>query len=215
MKPRIVQNACLVQPVTPSQNSLSSMQRKLAQRYLADRSIRSARFYEGMFKEELDAASERHPNIAYEPQLIDAPLALLLATSGEGLVIPTLNRDGDLLSDLVLKMFGTLAASESMVLSFDESLDHVRVVMAEAPHGTAPALEGRDVANPMAMILACAGLLTYVGTNEAAQAARAIYEAVFDGVKTADVGGHASTTDFTNEVIRRVKSKLEVWSSLS
>ena len=175
--------------------------------------------YEGMFKEELDAASERHPNVAYEPQLIDATLALLLATSGEGLVIPTLNRDGDLLSDLVLKMFGTIAAAESMVLGFDESLEHVRVVMAEAPHGTAPGLEGRDVANPMAMILAGAGLLTYFGTHEAARASRAIYEAVFeavfDGVKTADVGGHASTTDFTDEVIRRVKSKLEVWTSLS
>ncbi|MFQ5407838.1 MAG: isocitrate/isopropylmalate family dehydrogenase [Anaerolineales bacterium] len=175
--------------------------------------------YEGMFKEELDAAAARHGDVPYDPQLIDATLALLLATSGESLVIPTLNRDGDLLSDLVLKMFGTIAASESLVLGFDAESDRVGVVMAEAPHGTAPGLEGRDVANPMAMILAGAGLLTYIGTAAADRASRAIYEAafeaVFDGVKTADLGGHSRTSEFTDEVIRRVKAKVEVWDSLS
>lgn len=68
--------------------------------------------YEGMFKEEMDAAHHRHPGVPYEPQLIDATMALLLTTSGEALVIPSLNRDGDLLSDLVLQMFGTIAGSE-------------------------------------------------------------------------------------------------------
>jgi isocitrate/isopropylmalate dehydrogenase len=90
--------------------------------------------------------------------------------------------------------------------------------MAEAPHGTAPALYGKNVANPMAMILAGASLLTYLPDPGAAAAARAIYEAVFeavaDGLKTADLGGHATTTAFTDEVIRRVGSKLEVWATL-
>lgn len=49
--------------------------------------------YEGMFKEELDAAAERHPHVGYEPLLIDATLALLMKIAGEALVIPTLNRD--------------------------------------------------------------------------------------------------------------------------
>lgn len=173
--------------------------------------------YEGMFKEELDAASERYPDVSYEPQLIDATFALLLATTGDPLVIPTLNRDGDLLSDMVLQMFGSIAGSESMVIGIGES-GGVRCVMAEAPHGTAPALAGRDVANPMAMILAAAGLLSHVQEPEYGRASRAIYEAtleaVHDGVRTSDLGGSASTTAFTNEVLRRVKSKLEVWSSL-
>jgi isocitrate dehydrogenase (NAD+) len=53
--------------------------------------------YEGMFKEELDAAAARHPDVGYDPQLIDATYAMLVATSGEPLVIPALNRDGDTL----------------------------------------------------------------------------------------------------------------------
>jgi isocitrate dehydrogenase (NAD+) len=175
--------------------------------------------YEGMFKEELDAAHERHPEVRYEPQLIDATLALLLTSLGEPMVIPTLNRDGDLVSDLVLQMFGTIAGAESLVLGFDASATQVKVVMAEAPHGTAPGLQGKNVANPMAMILAGAALLNYFGEKAADRAARAIYEAVFeavyDGFKTADLGGHAATTEFTAEVIRRVVAKLEVWTALA
>jgi len=170
--------------------------------------------YEGMFKE---AAAARHPAVRYEPQLIDATMALLITTSGEPLVIPSLNRDGDLLSDLVLQMFGSIAGSESMVISLNQD-GIIDCVMAEAPHGTAPSLEGKNVANPMAMILAAAGLLGHMDEKELKTASRAIYEAtleaVYDGVRTADLTGSSATDQFTNEVIRRVKSKLEVWSSL-
>lgn len=173
--------------------------------------------YEGMFKEELDRAAERNTEVPYEPQLIDATFALLLATTGEPLVIPTLNRDGDLLSDMVLQMFGSVAGSESLVISMDES-GAVRDVMAEAPHGTAPRLEGRNVANPMAMILAGAALLTYIEAPEAKRASRAVYEAtleaIHDGIRTSDLGGTAGTIEFTNEVIRRVRNKLDIWASL-
>src|SRR5215204_3449940 len=61
--------------------------------------------YEGMLKEEMDAAAARHPDVKYEPQLIDATFALLIANTGDPLVIPALNRDGDILSDLVLPLF--------------------------------------------------------------------------------------------------------------
>jgi isocitrate dehydrogenase (NAD+) len=174
--------------------------------------------YEGMLKEEMDRAAEKNKDVRYDPQLIDATYALLLNTSGEPLVIPALNRDGDCLSDLVLQMFGSIAGSESLLISFDENYNP-KVVMAEAPHGTAPALYGKNVANPMAMILAGAALLTFFDTEEAERASRAIYEstleAIVDGVRTADLGGSTSTTDFTDEVIRRVKTKLEVWSALA
>ena len=86
-------------------------------------------------------------------------------------------------------------------------------MLAEAAHGTAPSLQGKNVANPMAMILAAAALLSYAG-EEAEQASRAIrdtcLEAVAQGVRTADLGGHASTSEFTDEVIRRVRAKLDV-----
>src|SRR3989442_6598480 len=169
-----------------------------------------------MLKEEMDAASSRHPSVRYEPQLIDATFALLVASSGEALVIPALNRDGDILSDLVLPLFGSIAGSESLVVGLDEQYAP-SVIMAEAAHGTAPSLFGKNIANPMAMILAAASLLGYAG-DEAQQAGRAIreacLEAVADGVRTADLGGHAGTTEFTDEVIRRVRSKLEVWATL-
>jgi isocitrate/isopropylmalate dehydrogenase len=173
--------------------------------------------YEGMLKEEMDAAAARHPNVPYEPQLIDATFALLLQTSGSPLVIPALNRDGDILSDLVLPLFGSIAGSESLLVAFDE--DYVpRALMAEAAHGTAPSLEGKDVANPMAMILAAAALLGQADAEHAQQAGRAIresaLEAVADGVKTADLGGGAGTREYTDDVIRRTRQKLDVWSSL-
>jgi isocitrate dehydrogenase (NAD+) len=174
--------------------------------------------YEGLFKEELDAAAARFSDVRYDPQLIDATLALLLAADGEPLVIPTLNRDGDLISDLVLGMFGSIAGSESQVISVDEN-GEVDRVMTEAPHGTAPALEGRNVANPMAMILAAAALFGHMKEQEAKQISRAIYEAtleaVYDGIRTSDLGGSAHTDEFTDEVIRRVRAKLDVWESLS
>jgi isocitrate/isopropylmalate dehydrogenase len=172
--------------------------------------------YEGMLKEEMDAAAERHPDVSYEPQLIDATFALLIASTGDPLVIPALNRDGDILSDLVLPLFGSIAGSESLLVAFDEEYE-TRALMAEAAHGTAPSLLGKNVANPMAMILAGAALLAN-GGEEARQAGRAIreacLEAVAQGVRTADLGGHAGTSEFTDEVIRRVKSKLEVWAAL-
>jgi isocitrate dehydrogenase (NAD+) len=174
--------------------------------------------YEGMLKEEMDAAAARHPEVPYEPQLIDATFALLLASAGDPLVIPALNRDGDILSDFVLPLFGSIAGSESLVVAFDDGYAP-RSIMAEAAHGTAPALFGKNVANPLAMILAGAALLTHIDARPAQTAGRAIreasLEAVAAGARTADLGGHASTTEFTDEVITRVRQKLEVWSSLS
>jgi isocitrate dehydrogenase (NAD+) len=172
--------------------------------------------YEGLLKEEMDRAAARHPEVGYEPQLIDATFALLLATSGEPLVIPSLNRDGDILSDLVLPLFGSIAGSESLLVAFGD--DYVpTVVLAEAAHGTAPALQGKNVANPMAMILAGAALLAYAG-EEAQAAGRAIreacLEAVASGIRTADLGGHAGTSEFSDEVVTRTRTKLEVWSTL-
>lgn len=166
--------------------------------------------YEGMLKEEMDAAAERHPDVPYEPVLIDATLAGLVSGAADApLVIPCLNRDGDLLSDLVLPMFGSIAGAESLLLALDDEL-RPAVVMAEAPHGTAPSLEGKDVANPMAMILAAAALLERAdGGDEPARAIRAsVMETLAAGVRTADLGGHAGTREFADAVIDRVSRKL-------
>jgi isocitrate/isopropylmalate dehydrogenase len=171
--------------------------------------------YEGMLKEEMDAAAERHPRVPYEPVLIDATYAGLISGAADvPLVIPTLNRDGDLLSDLVMPLFGSIAGAESVLLSLDADL-RPAVAMAEAPHGTAPALEGKDIANPMAMILACAAVLHYAGERGhggADRASRAVYEATLEaageGIRTHDLGGEAGTIEVCDEVAARVTAKL-------
>jgi 3-isopropylmalate dehydrogenase len=171
--------------------------------------------YEGMLKEEMDAAAERHPEVPYSPVLIDATYAGLISGAADApLVIPSLNRDGDCLSDLVMPLYGSIAGAESVLLALDEDYEP-NAVMAEAPHGTAPALQGKDIANPMAMILAEAALLHYAGEETAS---RAVYESVLEatatGVRTPDLGGHAATSEFTDEVISRVRTKIDIWASL-
>jgi isocitrate/isopropylmalate dehydrogenase len=171
--------------------------------------------YEGMLKEEMDEAADRHPSVQYRPTLIDAAYAgLLTEAANQALVIPALNRDGDCLSDLVIAMYGSIAGAESVLLALDSEL-RPTVAMAEAPHGTAPSLAGKNVANPMAMLLACAAVLDHAaarGDRSAAVAARAIREATLgaaaDGVRTMDLGGEASTTEVVDEVLVRVRSDL-------
>ena len=119
-------------------------------------------------------------------------------------MIPALNRDGDCLSDLVLPMFGSIAGAESVLLSFDADYN-VEVAMAEAPHGTAPSLFGKNLANPMAMLLACGSVLSYAGDEglrgrraRLARGLRVVLEATATGTKTVDLGGHATTSEFTD-----------------
>jgi isocitrate dehydrogenase (NAD+) len=172
--------------------------------------------YEGMLKEEMDAAAARHPDVAYHPALIDATYAGLLSGAADWpLVIPALNRDGDCLSDFVLPMFGSIAGAESVLLAFDDQYE-TAVAMAEAPHGTAPALLGKDIANPLAMILACASVLGYAADHHgppAARASQAIYDAALEivgsGIRTPDLGGHAGTTEFTDAVVQRAREMLQ------
>lgn len=177
--------------------------------------------YEGMLKEEMDAAAARHPDVPYEPVLIDATYAGLVSGAADApLVIPTLNRDGDLLSDLVMPMYGSIAGAESVLLALDDELG-TRVAMAEAPHGTAPALEGKDIANPMAMLLAAGAVLHHaeeLGHEGAERASRALYESVLEGtasgVRTPDLGGSSAMSEVAADVAGRVRAKLEAWDSL-
>lgn len=167
--------------------------------------------YEGLLKECMDEAARKYPDVPYDPQLIDAAYALLFGRASRPLVIPSLNRDGDILSDLVLALYGSIAGSESLLISFDEVF-RPKVVMAEAPHGTAPSLQGKNVADPLAMQLAAAALLQQMPGKEYQRAGQAIREACLEavsaGIRTGDLGGIASTTAFTDEVIRRVRVKL-------
>src|SRR5204862_3193670 len=102
---------------------------------------------------------------------------LVSGSADAPLVIPALNRAGDCLSDMVLPLFGSIAGAESVLLSLDQDFE-VTTVMDEALHGTAPQLQGKNVANPLAMHMAAAAVLHYVGTSgmpEADLAPRALY----------------------------------------
>ncbi len=167
--------------------------------------------YEGMLKEEMDAAASRHPVVSYRPVLIDASYAdLITGAMDVPLVIPALNRDGDCLSDLVLAMFGSIAGAESVLIALDGDLQP-KVAMAEAPHGTAPSLQGRNVANPMAMFLAIAAVLDHAGRRghlEAGTVGAAIRTAVLEGaaqgIRAVDLGGTSTTSDVVDDVLARV-----------
>ncbi len=170
--------------------------------------------YEGMLKEEMDRAAARHPDVTYHPMLIDAAYAGLMTEQWDcPVVIPTLNRDGDCISDLVLAMFGSIAGAESVLLALDDELTPT-TAMAEAPHGTAPSLEGKNVANPMAMLLACAAVLEHAGIHgdaSAAEASRALRSATLatamDGIRCFDLGGSASTSEVVDEVVTRMRNR--------
>ncbi len=171
--------------------------------------------YEGLLKEEMDAAATRHPGVIYRPVLVDAAYAGLMTENFDRTVVmPALNRDGDVLSDLVLAMFGSIAGAESVLLSLDDEL-RPRVAMAEAPHGTAPSLMGKNVANPMAMLLAEAALLDYAGVQRAnpllSDAGHRLREATLagaaEGVRTFDLGGEARTSEVVDDVIARLRAR--------
>ena len=110
----------------------------------------------------------------------------------------------------MLALFGSIAGAESVLLALDDDLRPV-VAMAEAPHGTAPSLMGKNVANPMAMLLACAAVLDHAAQGDAVVAAaaaairRATLGAAADGIRTFDLGGEASTSDVVDEVLARLR----------
>lgn len=110
-------------------------------------------------------------------------------------------------------MFGSIAGAESLVVALNDGYQP-DLVMTEAPHGTAPRFFGRNIANPMAMILPGRSPSWAHAGGAAAASSRAVYDAVFaavhDGIRTADIGGAATTSEFTDEVIRRVRVRLAV-----
>ena len=137
------------------------------------------------------------------------------------MLVVALGRLGDMYGRVRIYNAGFVVfTAASILLSFDENYD-TQCAMAEAPHGTAPTLQGKDLANPLAMILACGALLRHAADRfgpQADRASRVVYEAALEtiaaGIKTPDLGGHATTSEFTDEVVSRVRTKVDIWSSL-
>jgi hypothetical protein len=171
-----------------------------------------------MLKEEMDAAAERHPDVTYEPQLIDATFALLVATAGDPLVIPSLNRDGDILSDLVLPLFGSIAGAESLLVAFaDDDPTEITAVMSGGGARHRARAAGKNVANPLAMILAGRRSSAMPATRRSLPRGRSARRRA--GRRSPRHSHSRPRRPRGNDGVhrrgdQRTKSKLQVWSTL-
>ena len=126
-------------------------------------------------------------------------------------MIPCLNRDGDLLSDLVLPLFGSIAGAESVLLALDDEL-RPTVAMAEAPHGTAPGARGQGRRQPDGDDPRRRGALLHYAAETDASAPRGLAGDLRRACSRPSPrarerpisAGHAATTEFTDAVIELV-----------
>jgi isopropylmalate/isohomocitrate dehydrogenase-like protein len=114
--------------------------------------------------------------------------------------IVTLNLYGDILSDEIAGLVGGLGFAPSGNIG-------ERYSIFEPVHGSAPDIAGKGIANPTAMILSSAMMLSHLGYGEGDLIVKAIEKAYSNGAHTIDVGGRFSTQKFTDEVIKRLKDE--------
>jgi isocitrate dehydrogenase (NAD+) len=135
-----------------------------------------------------------------EERIVDACAMQLVLNPWQFDVIVTTNLFGDILSDEVAGLVGGLGMAPGGNIGVDAAI-------FEAVHGSAPDIAGKGIANPLALILAAAMMLSHAGRQDlAARLRTAISEALNkDSVRTKDLGGSASTREFADALIRRVQ----------
>lgn len=161
----------------------------------------------GLFLAVCREVAARYPDVTVDDFHIDAMTVHLVRRADAFDVIVTENMFGDILSDLAAEIAGSLGTAPSVNASHERA-------MAQAAHGSAPDIAGRDLANPAAMILSGAMLLDWLGTRRRdpalGRAATLIEKAVADtvrsGTRTRDMGGTAGTRAFTEAVTARLKT---------
>ena len=95
-------------------------------------------------------------------------------------------------------MIGGLGVAQSANIGLQASV-------FEAVHGSAPDIKGQDKANPMALLLSACEMLNFIGENKVAEKIKtALYKTLESGVKTADLGGTAKCSEFTNQIIKNL-----------
>ena len=159
----------------------------------------------GLFLEVCRGVGAEFPDVAVEDYHIDAMTALLVRRGADFDVIVAENMFGDILSDLTGELSGSLGMAPSINASATQA-------MAQASHGSAPDIAGKGIANPLGMILSAAMLLAWLGgerkdptAGEAGQAIERAVSAVLEhGPRTRDLGGAASTEEFTAALVRHL-----------
>ncbi|MGI6508661.1 MAG: isocitrate/isopropylmalate dehydrogenase family protein [Saccharofermentanales bacterium] len=151
---------------------------------------------DGLFLDVARGVAKEYPSIETEEILIDNMCMQLVIDPTRYDIILTQNLYGDILSDLCAGFIGGLGLAPSANIGKDHAI-------FEAVHGTAPDIAGKNLANPTALILSAAMMLEYMGyRDESHKLHDAIYHALQNKEKcTRDLGGNASTTDFTDYII--------------
>jgi isocitrate/isopropylmalate dehydrogenase len=164
------------------------------------------RLSEGLFLEAVRQVAARHPTITCEERLVDAMAALLIREPGQFDVIVTTNMFGDILSDEATEIAGSLGIGASLNAGRE-------FAVAQAQHGSAPDIAGRDLANPASLIESAAMLLAWLEErgrgHKFAAAARRIMQALDATLavaedRTRDLGGPLGTKAFTARLIARL-----------
>ena len=157
---------------------------------------------DGLFLREVRKVAEDYPDIELDEAIVDAAAALLIRTPDRFDVIVTTNMFGDILSDEASELCGSLGLGGSINAGYD-------VCVAQAQHGSAPDIAGKNIANPTSLILSAAMLLDWRGKrdgNAALTTAAALIEEAVDKVianpatRTRDIGGDLSTDAFARAV---------------
>jgi 3-isopropylmalate dehydrogenase len=159
----------------------------------------------GLFRDVCREVAKDYADVTVDDFHIDAMTVHLVRNADRFDVIVTENMFGDILSDLA----GEIAGSLGIAPSINSSDTHA---MAQAAHGSAPDIAGQNIANPIAMILSGAMLLDWLGARHddprladaAVRVEKGVAAAVAAGTSTRDLGGSASTTEFTAAVVNTI-----------
>jgi isocitrate dehydrogenase (NAD+) len=138
--------------------------------------------------------------IALEEIIVDACAMKLVMNPWQFDVLVTTNLFGDILSDEIAGLIGGLGMAPGANIGEDAAI-------FEAVHGSAPDIAGKGIANPIAMLLAAAMMLDHVGRADLGDRLRQAIDATLniDQVRTGDLGGKASTQEFTAALVRRIQ----------
>ena len=160
---------------------------------------------DGMFLDVAREVGKAYPDVAIDEVIVDAMMAHVVRAPEKYDVIVTTNMFGDILSDLTAELSGSLGLGGSINAGDQHA-------MAQAAHGSAPDIAGKDIANPFSLILSTALLLDWHGRRKNLpafnQAARAMEEATVDAVAaheaTTDVGGKLGTRETGVAFVKRI-----------
>jgi isocitrate dehydrogenase (NAD+) len=151
---------------------------------------------DGLFIESTRAVAKDFPDITYEERIVDAACMHLVMRPEQFDVLVLPNLYGDIVSDLCAGLVGGLGVVPGANIGADSAV-------FEAVHGTAPDIAGKNIANPTALLLSALLMLDHIGETHAAAAIRTALDRVLtDGrVRTRDLGGTASTSDFGRAIV--------------